>query len=67
LNDRKKRKKNHDWDRDLGKDLDVIKNTYHGDVIVSLIRLSEMRELQISDLFREIEARYNHISQSQSQ
>jgi len=54
---RKKKKKNHDWDRDLSKDLDIIKQTYKGDVIVSLIRHSEMRELQIANLFREIEAR----------
>jgi protein-tyrosine phosphatase len=54
---RKKKKKAHDWDRDLAKDLDRIRTTYGADVFVSLIRHSELHELQIGSLFDEVEAR----------
>eukprot|EP00029_Vermamoeba_vermiformis_P000918 TRINITY_DN1108_c0_g1_i2.p1 TRINITY_DN1108_c0_g1~~TRINITY_DN1108_c0_g1_i2.p1 ORF type:complete len:757 (-),score=240.61 TRINITY_DN1108_c0_g1_i2:97-2367(-) len=54
---RKKKKKAHDWDRDLAKDLDRIRTTYGADVFVSLIRHSELHELQIQNMFDEVEAR----------
>jgi len=54
---RKKKKKAHDWDRDLPKDLDRIRTTYGADVFVSLIKYSELHELQIQNLFDEVEER----------
>jgi len=52
-----KKKKHHDWDRDLSTDLDRIRNVFGCDVLVSLIRHSELQDLKIQQLFQEVEAR----------
>uniref|UniRef100_A0A6B2L321 protein-tyrosine-phosphatase n=1 Tax=Arcella intermedia TaxID=1963864 RepID=A0A6B2L321_9EUKA len=54
---RTKKKKIHDWARDLNKDLDRIRNVYHCDVLVSLVRKTEMEEICIPNLFKEVVAR----------
>jgi len=53
----RKKKKHHDWDRDLSTDLDRIRNVFGCDVLVSLIRHSELQDLKIQQLFQEVEAR----------
>eukprot|EP01129_Flabellula_baltica_P014976 TRINITY_DN7358_c0_g1_i1.p1 TRINITY_DN7358_c0_g1~~TRINITY_DN7358_c0_g1_i1.p1 ORF type:complete len:519 (+),score=125.46 TRINITY_DN7358_c0_g1_i1:632-2188(+) len=52
---RTKKKKNHDWNRDLHDDLDRIRNFYHCDVLVSLVRTSEMRDIEVPNLLQEVE------------
>lgn len=52
---RKKKKSTHEWDRDLDKDLVRIKEVYKADVVVSLVRRSELAELRIPNLVEEIE------------
>jgi len=51
---RTKKKKKHDWDRDLHLDLERIRNEYHCDVLVSLVRTTEMTEIQIPNLLEEV-------------
>jgi hypothetical protein len=55
---RKKKKAHHEWDRDLDKDLDRIKNAFGCDVFVSLIRHSELVSLKIPNLVEEVERRF---------
>jgi protein-tyrosine phosphatase len=52
---RKKKKAAHEWDRDLDKDLLRIRDHYQCDVVVSLVRRSELVELKIPTLLEEIE------------
>ena len=52
---RKKKKAAHEWDRDLDKDLLRMREHYKCDVVVSLVRRSEMMELRIPNLLEEIE------------
>eukprot|EP01126_Amoeba_proteus_P005838 TRINITY_DN1199_c5_g1_i4.p2 TRINITY_DN1199_c5_g1~~TRINITY_DN1199_c5_g1_i4.p2 ORF type:complete len:235 (+),score=87.23 TRINITY_DN1199_c5_g1_i4:1704-2408(+) len=51
------KKKNHDWDRDLSKDIERLKDKYGCDVLVSLVRSVEMNEIQIPNLFEEVKSR----------
>jgi len=48
---RTKSKKKHDWKRDLEKDLERIKIFYQCDVLVSLIRDSELTQINVPNLF----------------
>lgn len=52
---RQKKKAAHEWDRDLEKDLLRIHQHYKADVVVSLVRRSELVELRIPNLIEEIE------------
>lgn len=52
---RQKKKAAHEWDRDLEKDLLRVKNLYKADVVVSLVRRTELVELRIPNLIEEIE------------
>jgi protein-tyrosine phosphatase len=52
---RKKKKTAHEWDRDLDKDLLRIRDHYKCDVVVSLVRRSELVELKIPTLLEEVE------------
>jgi protein-tyrosine phosphatase len=52
---RKKKKAAHEWDRDLEKDLLRIRDHYKCDVVVSLVRRSELVELRIPTLLEEVE------------
>eukprot|EP01090_Pellita_catalonica_P001985 TRINITY_DN11674_c0_g1_i1.p1 TRINITY_DN11674_c0_g1~~TRINITY_DN11674_c0_g1_i1.p1 ORF type:complete len:814 (+),score=213.96 TRINITY_DN11674_c0_g1_i1:109-2550(+) len=54
---RKKKKKRHLWERDLVMDLDRLKNTYATDVLVTLVREPEIRDLRIKSIFSELKAR----------
>jgi len=54
---RSKNKKKHEWKRDLGKDLDRIKETYHCDVFVSLVQHQELIDVLIPTLFEEVRIR----------
>lgn len=52
-----KKSSNHEWNRDLDKDLTRIKELYGCNTVVSLIRHSELYTLSIPNLFEEIEKR----------
>lgn len=52
---RTKKKKYHDWARDLGADLDRIHNVYECDVFVTLVRHLELVDIAIPNLFEEVE------------
>lgn len=52
---RKKKKAAHEWDRDLEADLLRIRDFYKCDVVVSLVRRSELIELKIPNLLEEVE------------
>eukprot|EP01125_Pyxidicula_operculata_P019099 TRINITY_DN689_c1_g4_i1.p1 TRINITY_DN689_c1_g4~~TRINITY_DN689_c1_g4_i1.p1 ORF type:complete len:653 (-),score=260.66 TRINITY_DN689_c1_g4_i1:162-2120(-) len=52
-----KKKKIHDWARDLSKDLDRIRNVYECDVLVSLVRRSELIDLGTPHLIEEVRKR----------
>lgn len=52
---RQKKKAAHEWDRDLEKDLQRVRYHYKADVVVSLVRRSELVELRIPNLIEEIE------------
>jgi hypothetical protein len=54
---RKKRKKRHVWARDQYKDLDRLQQVYSCDVLVTLVREQELRDLRIEDLFDEVKKR----------
>jgi len=54
---RSKKAKIHEWRRDLGVDLDRIRNEFNCDVFVSLVRHSELIEIDIPNLFDEVEKR----------
>jgi len=54
---RKKPKKRHIWKRDLYKDLDRLKDFYGCDVLVTLVRQQELRDLRITDIFEELKQR----------
>lgn len=45
------------WERDLAQDLDRLRHHYHTDVLVSLIEAPELTQLNIADLFAEVEQR----------
>jgi len=44
------------WQRDLNADLTRIRQVYHTDLLVSLIEAAELQELQIPDLFPQVQA-----------
>lgn len=52
---RKKKSSHKEWDRNLHEDLSRLKNIYHCDVVVSLVRNSELHTLKIQTLFEDIE------------
>uniref|UniRef100_A0A6B2L3A5 Tyrosine specific protein phosphatases domain-containing protein n=1 Tax=Arcella intermedia TaxID=1963864 RepID=A0A6B2L3A5_9EUKA len=54
---RTKKKQQHDWARDLAKDLDRIKHHYGCNVFVTLVRHAELRAIHTPNLFEEVEAR----------
>jgi len=54
---RTKKKPQHDWARDLSKDLDRIRYTYKCDVLVTLVRFPELRAIHTPNLFDETEIR----------
>eukprot|EP01127_Copromyxa_protea_P008600 TRINITY_DN1972_c0_g1_i2.p1 TRINITY_DN1972_c0_g1~~TRINITY_DN1972_c0_g1_i2.p1 ORF type:complete len:753 (-),score=152.08 TRINITY_DN1972_c0_g1_i2:53-2140(-) len=51
---RTKKKKNHDWDRDLDKDLTRIRDKYGCDILVSLVRSAEMFDIQVGNLLEDV-------------
>jgi protein-tyrosine phosphatase len=54
---RTKKKPQHDWARDLSKDLDRIREHYKCDVLVTLVRFPELRAIHTPNLFDETEIR----------
>jgi len=54
---RTKKKQQLDWARDLGKDLNRIRNHYGCDILVTLVRHSELVAIHTPNLFKEVESR----------
>jgi len=54
---RTKKKPQHDWARDLSKDLDRIRDHYKCDILVTLVRFPELRAIHTPNLFDETEIR----------
>jgi len=54
---RTKKKKNHDWERDLDGDLDRIRHFYKCDVFVTLVRHFELVDIGTPNLMEEVEKR----------
>jgi hypothetical protein len=51
---RQKKKPEHIWARDLGKDLDSLADVYKCDVLVTLLREQEMEEINVPNLKHEV-------------
>eukprot|EP01088_Endostelium_zonatum_P019981 TRINITY_DN7150_c0_g1_i1.p1 TRINITY_DN7150_c0_g1~~TRINITY_DN7150_c0_g1_i1.p1 ORF type:complete len:851 (-),score=273.90 TRINITY_DN7150_c0_g1_i1:53-2605(-) len=54
---RNKKKKAHVWRRDLGADLTRLKDYYNTEVLVSLIRDIEIKELKTQEIWNEVKKR----------